>query len=142
MKDKNKTKGKCKRDAWDAFARYIKLRDAWRTTGSPEYCECFTCNYHGTIDRFDAGHFIPGRHNANLFSERGVQAQCKTCNAFYGGRQWEYGRQLIKLYGEGVDEELIAEERLIVKYSKADFIEIRDKYREKTKGIENEHSDF
>ncbi|KKN09102.1 hypothetical protein LCGC14_1050130 [marine sediment metagenome] len=137
MKDKNKTKAKCKRDAWQAFAKFIKLRDAWRTTGSPEYCECFTCNYSGPTNSFDAGHFIPGRHNANLFSERGVNAQCKSCNAFHGGRPLEYRRQLIKLYGEGVDEELEAEERKIVKYSKADLIEIRDKYRERIKEVEN-----
>ncbi len=135
-KDKNKTKAKCKKDAWDAFAKYIRLRDAWRTTGSPDYCECFTCEHSGHISGFDAGHFIPGRHNANLFSERGVQAQCKECNAWHGGRPLEYRRQIIKLYGEGVDEELEAEERKIVKYSKADLIEIRDKYREKIKEYE------
>ena len=101
MKDKNKKKATFKKEAWQAFAKYIKLRDAWRTTGSPEYCECFTCNFHGTIDKFDAGHFIPGRHNANLFSERGVQAQCKGCNKYHYGRPLEYRRQLIELYGEG-----------------------------------------
>ena len=136
MKDKNKTKAKCKKDAWDAFAKYIKLRDALRTTGSPDYCECFTCDRSGHISGFDAGHFIPGRHNANLFSERGVQAQCKECNAWHGGRQLEYRRQIIKLYGEGVDEELEEEERKIVKYSKADFIEIRDKYRERLRNMD------
>ena len=135
-KDKNKTKSTFKKEAWQAFAKYIKLRDAWRTTGSSEYSECFTCDYSGHISGFDAGHFIPGRHNANLFSERGVQAQCKECNAWHGGRPLEYRRQLIKLYGEGVDEELEAEERKIVKYSKADLIEIRDKYREKIKEYE------
>ena len=136
MKDKNKTKAKCKKDAWGAFAKYIKLRDALRTTGSSEYCECFTCNYSGPIGKFDAGHFIPGRHNANLFSERGVRAQCKSCNGFHGGRPLEYRRQIIELYGEGADLELEEEARKIVKYSKADFIEIRDKYREKIKEYE------
>ena len=133
MKDKNKTKAKCKRDAWDAFAKYIKLRDAWRTTGSPDYCECFTCNKSGPRSEFDAGHFISGRYNANLFSERGVQAQCKGCNKYHYGRPLEFRVHLIELYGEEVELELEAEARKIVKYSKGDFIEIRDKYRERIK---------
>jgi len=100
------------------------------TTGSPEYGECITCDRQLPFSQLQAGHFVADRHNANLFSERGVHAQCVSCNCYHGGRPLEYRRQIIRLYGEGVDEELEAEAKSIKKYTTYDLEELIKYYQE------------
>ncbi len=135
---KKKTIRSMKEKAWKVFAAYIKTRDCLLTTGSKEYGECITCDFSGHISKLDAGHFIPGRHNANLFSERGVHAQCKTCNGFEGGRPLEYRRQIIKLYGEGADLELEEEARQIKKFTIAELEKITLELKNKIRLLESE----
>ena len=120
-----------KRRVWGVFSIYIRLRDCMRTTGSLEYGECFTCGETFPFNELDAGHFIPGRHNGNLFSERGCQAQCRTCNRFKDGNVLEYRRQIVELYGEGVDLELEEEAKRIVKFTVDELLEFEDYIKEK-----------
>ena len=131
-----KTLSSAKREAWAVFSRYIRLRDCLETTGSPDWGECITCDNQFEFKNLDAGHFIPGRHNGNLFSERGVHAQCRSCNRFGNGRQLEYRRQIIKLYGEGADEELEKEAGETKRYTVADLEAIKTHYQDKIKQLE------
>ena len=126
-----------KRRVWaGAFSPYIRLRDCMRTTGSLKYGECFTCSDTLPFNELDAGHFIPGRHNGNLFSERGCHAQCRTCNRFKDGNVLEYRRQVVELYGEGVDLELEEEARQIVKFTVDGLLELEAEIKEKIKLLE------
>ena len=125
---KRRSISSAKAACWKVFSRYIRLRDCLRTTGSLYYGECFTCNASLEFGYLQAGHFIPGRHNANLFSERGVHAQCKTCNILKNGMPLEYRRQVIKLYGTGADEELEAEAREIKKFTVQELDDLRHYY--------------
>jgi hypothetical protein len=83
-----------------------------------------------------AGHFIPGRHNANLFSEKGVHAQCYNCNVNLKSNPFEYRRQIIKLYGEGYDEVLEKESQQIKKFTPQDLIDLNEYYKTKIKELE------
>ena len=125
-----------KRKAWKAFSEYIRLRDCLKTTGLPDYGNCITCSK--TIPRklLQAGHFIAGRHNSNLFSERGVNAQCYNCNINLRGNTLEYRRKIIEMYGEGADIELEEEERKNIKFTINDLKEIRDYYIKKLGAME------
>jgi len=67
-----------KRKVWKLFSEYIRLRDCLETTGLKDYGKCITCSKIIPRTLLQAGHFIPGRHNANLFSEEGCHAQCLT----------------------------------------------------------------
>lgn len=134
---KKKTVASLKNKIKPLFSWYIRLRDCLRTTGSLEYGECFTCDFSGHISLLDAGHFIP-KHNANLFSERGVQAQCRKCNRYSSGKQLEYRRQLIKLYGEGADIELEEEARQIKKFTIPELEALMIDLKEKIKILEVE----
>ena len=127
---------KLKAQVWALFSEYIRKRDCLRTTGSLEWGECITCDGHFTFDQLQAGHFIPGRHNANLFSERGVHAQCVSCNRYHGGRPLEYRRQIIKLYGEGSDEELEKEARATRKFTISELRELKEYYKSKLEEVE------
>jgi hypothetical protein len=100
MKSTPKTK------AWDAFSLYIRTRDCLLTTGCPDWGLCITCGKRYHIKLLQAGHFIPGRHLSNLFSEKGTHAQCYNCNINLKGNTLEYRRKIVEMYGVGADEEL------------------------------------
>jgi len=130
---KKQTVSSLKRRVWEVFSIYIRRRDCLRATGSPDYGECISCGQPFEFHQLQAGHFIPGRHNANLFSERGVHAQCARCNGVLSGNVLEYRRQIIKLYGEGADEELEAEARQIKKFTVGELEELLIYYQNKIK---------
>ena len=117
MKTKKKSLSSMKRKVWKLFSEYIRLRDCLQTTGLPDYGKCITCGKTVPRTLLQAGHFIPGRHNANLFSERGTHAQCYNCNINLKGNTLEYRRQVVNLYGEGADLELEQEARQIKKFT-------------------------
>ena len=116
-KKSKQTVSKMKRKVWEVFSRYIRTRDCLQTTGCSSWGLCFTCGKRYHFKLLQAGHFIPGRHNANLFSEKGVHAQCYNCNINLKGNTLEYRRQLIKLYGEGADEVIEDEDRHIKSFT-------------------------
>lgn len=125
MKAKNPTVASLKKEVWSLFSKYIRIRDCLFTTGSREYGRCITCGEQFPFVQLQAGHFIAGRHNANLFSERGTHAQCKRCNIIEHGRPLEYRRQIIKLYGDGADLELEAEARQVKKFTIQELEEMK-----------------
>ena len=126
-----------KRKAWKAFSEYIRLRDCLQTMGLPDYGKCITCSKIIPRKLLQAGHFISGRHNANLFSEKGCHAQCYNCNINLRGNTLEYRRKIIEMYGESYDEVLEKEAREIKKYSVEDLTKLVEYYKievEKLKG--------
>ena len=144
MKVKKKTPkkesiGKARARVWKIFSQYIRMRDCLLSTGSPDWGECFTCSEPLPFEKLQAGHFVP-KHSGNYFSERGVHAQCRTCN-LYGkdgqaaGMPLEYRRQIIKLYGEGVAIELEEEARQSKNYSVQDLEALRLNLQEKIKKL-------
>ena len=135
---KRRSISSAKAACWKVFSRYIRLRDCLRTTGSLEYGECFTCDASLGFDQLQAGHFIPGRHNANLFSERGVHSQCRACNILRHGEPLEYRRQVIKLYGAGADEELEQEAGETKKFTVQGLDDLRRHYENEIVKLERE----
>lgn len=91
---------------WKIFSYYIRLRDCLRTTGKPTMGHCISCGRLYPIEKLQAGHFISGRQNANLFHEKGCHAQCIRCNIFLSGNVLEYMDAMIRLYGKKVVNEL------------------------------------
>lgn len=122
-----------KKRVWDIFSRYIRLRDCMETTGCTSFGLCITCEKRNHFKLLQAGHFIPGRHNANLFSEKGVHAQCYNCNFNLRGNTLVYRRKIIEMYGPGYDEVLEEEDKQIVKftisYLEAKEAELKEKIR-------------
>lgn len=108
---KKKTVSSVKKKVWKVFSEYIRKRDCLKTTGLIDAGRCITCGQVKPMSLLQAGHFIVGRHNANLFSERGTNAQCYNCNINLKGNTLEYRRKIIEMYGEGADEELEAENK-------------------------------
>lgn len=118
---KKKSISSMKRKVWKIFSEYIRLRDCLKTTGLADYGKCITCSRTVPRTLLQAGHFISGRHNANLFSERGTNSQCYNCNINLRGNTLEYRRRIIELYGEGADIELENEAKQITKFTLSDL---------------------
>ena len=133
---KKKTVAKAKKKVWTVFSVYIRMRDCLRTTGCTSWGLCITCGKRNHFKLLQAGHFIPGRHNANLFSEKGVHAQCYNCNVNLRGNTLEYRRKIIELYGEGVDEELEETDKQVRKFTIPELEELEASLREKIEILE------
>uniref|UniRef100_A0A6M3JKI0 Putative lambda recombination protein n=1 Tax=viral metagenome TaxID=1070528 RepID=A0A6M3JKI0_9ZZZZ len=124
-----------KKKVWVAFSEWIRTRDCLRTTGCKDWGLCITCGKRYHIKLLQAGHFISGRHNANLFSEMGVHAQCYNCNINLRGNTLEYRRKIIELYDEGADLELEAEARQIKKFTIPELEALLIEYKNKIKEL-------
>jgi len=139
-KPKKKTLSKAKKECWVEFSKYIRTRDCLKTTGSPNYGVCVSCGKEFPFKKLQAGHFIPGRHNGNLFSEKYVNAQCWQCNApaFLGGKNGNalaYRRAMIRMYGEGAEQEAEAEANREVQYKVFQLEELKTIFKNKLKQL-------
>lgn len=102
------TTTKAKKKAWEAFSKYVRLRDAIKTTGTLTTLACVTCNKRYPafgVGCAQAGHFIPGRGNSVLIDEDFVHGQCYNCNVNLKGNWIEYEKAMIKLWGKKKVEE-------------------------------------
>lgn len=118
-----------KKRAWDAFAKYIKQRDCYKTTRTYTKGKCYTCEVTKPIELLDAGHFRPGRHNKFLLDEMQVNAQCKQCNIFLHGNEVMYYKHMVKDYGTERVDAIIEENRQTLKYTVSDLLELERYYK-------------
>lgn len=121
-----------KKQAWDQFSIYIRTRDCLMTSGALGIGSCVTCNRPYNFKQLQAGHWIPGRNNAVLFSERGVHAQCDSCNRHLKGNPIKYWLFMEQAYGRKIMDELMAESKTSIQYKIHDFEAIALKYAKKT----------
>lgn len=143
-KTKTVSRSKAKKDAWTAFATYVRKRDCLKTTGTFTHGKCVTCMQMG-IDKvidyghIQAGHAVGGRGNAVLFNEELVFGQCDYCNCKppygLGGNYAYYTLFLIDKYGRERAEELLKLKYQTKVYKLHDFIEIKAIYKQKTQEL-------
>src|SRR3990170_2614161 len=105
-----------KKKAWTLFSKIVRLRDSVDGTN-----RCVTCKQVYPIKNLQAGHFIPGRHNAVLFDLRQVFPKCYVCNFRKHGCWVEYREFMIEKYGQGMVEQIIAESKKSVKLGRSDY---------------------
>jgi hypothetical protein len=132
-KPKKVSISKLKKKAWEAFSKYIRIRDCLKTTGSIEQGVCITCKKVYEIKHLQAGHFIPGRHNSILFDERGVNAQCMACNVYLKGNPIKYWRYMECTYGNDVIKELEQKDRQEKQFKPFELQAIYESYKDLTK---------
>lgn len=121
-----------KAKAWTEFSKYVRLRDAIKTTGTKENAACCSCGkiYPAFgVGCGQAGHFVPGRGNAILFDEDNCHFQCYNCNMRLKGNWPGYMDFMLKEYGREVVDELLALNKTIKKYTPAGLEFLRDNYK-------------
>lgn len=134
-KPKIKTLSKVKKECWIEFSKFIRIRDCLKTTNCSSWGLCITCGKRYHIKLLQAGHFVAGRHNGNLFSERGTHAQCYNCNINLKGNILEYRRKIIEMYGEGADLELEKEAKEIKQYKIFELENLKEEFINKAKSL-------
>lgn len=135
---KRVTVSSLKKKVWPIFSEFIRTKDCLETTGCASFGLCITCGKRYHYKLLQAGHFISGRHNANLFLERGTHAQCYNCNINLRGNTLEYRRKIIEMYGEGADLELEEKARQIKKFTIQELEALTIYFKEKIKGLGDE----
>ena len=123
-KARKKSLKTAKLQAWNAFSRYIRLRD----TGSNGLIPCCTCGREYSFSSIDAGHWITRGWLPTLFEETNVHGQCVGCNLGKGGRADDYERFIARVYGVEEVDRLRALKHANIKYTLNDYEEIRTKY--------------
>ncbi len=115
------------------FHEYIRRRDADNNTGN---CGCVSCGKTIHFSESDAGHFISRKYLITRYDERNVHAQCRRCNRFEYGRQFEYSIAL----GQELSQELLQTSRSMVKYTDADWQEIFEEFKDKLNEIKKKQN--
>ena len=118
--------------AWEEFSKYIRIRDALRTTGGIEMAVCCSCGkIYPAFGKgcLQAGHFIPGRKSSILFCELGCHAQCYNCNMRLKGNWPPYYDFMVSEYGyDGLDQ-VLALKHLTVTFLPSQLEALRDMYK-------------
>ena len=109
---------------WRVFSEYIR-----RSHANNEICTCVTCGVQDHWKNMDCGHFISRNHKATKFNESNVAPQCKKCNRFLGGRQFEFGLWIDKTYGPGKANYLLVRSRSTMKFTQFDIDEMTKYYK-------------
>ena len=115
-------------DKW--FSLFIRLRDS-----EDGVCNCCTCGKMGYWKNMDAGHFVNRQFKALRFNEKNVNAQCRHCNRFCEGNGAEYSLFMIKKYGAGTVEKLIATKHIYTKMGSFEIEQIAKYYSKKVKQL-------
>lgn len=117
--------GQWKKKAWVQFSIFIRTRGA----DSEGLNLCFTCDIRLHWKRLEAGHLVPGRGNAVLFNEIGVNPQCRRCNGHFRGNTIVYYPKMVVLHGQQVVDELIAAKDATHKWLPDELEEIYTRYK-------------
>lgn len=81
------------------FSQYVRMKDA----DHAGYVSCFTCGMTKHWKEVDAGHFQSRGKYATRYHEDNVKPQCKRCNGFRGGEQYQFALNL----GTDLADELV-----------------------------------
>ena len=118
--------------AWEQFSKYIRIRDALRTTGTVEKAVCCSCGriYPAFgVGCLQAGHLVPGRNNGVLFCELGCHGQCYNCNLRLKGNWPPYHAFMVEHYGIVSIDRLLELRNEIVKFLPFQLEQLRDTYK-------------
>lgn len=106
------------------YHEYIRRRDCDDYSG---YTDCITCHKPIHFSECDGGHFIGRQHLATRYDERNTYAQCRKCNRFEYGRQYEFSKAI----GQDLADELLAKSRQVYKLADHEWQEIYNHYKAK-----------
>ena len=127
MKYKSKPIRSLKKILWRHFSLFIRRRDFKRG--------CISCGKHvGSIGQAQAGHYYSrgaAPQPSLYFSEKNVNLQCVTCNAFQEGNKQGYRMGLIRKYGDQIEDELLIIKKLSSKWSHFEYETMIKYYKEK-----------
>lgn len=123
-KSKNKKKARDKADKY--YSLYIRQRDSDENGFGP----CITCEKVVHINEADCGHFVLRDRGPTRYDERNSNLQCRACNRFKNGLQYEHGKAIDLKFGPGTADELVTLGRGTQKSTQDYYEEVAQKYKE------------
>lgn len=115
------------------YHEYIRRRDCDDHTG---YTNCITCDKVIHFDETDGGHFIGRQYMATRYDERNTYAQCRKCNRFEYGRQYEFSKAI----GQELSDELLEKSRQVYKLHDHEWQEIFESYKAKLQALKEKQA--
>lgn len=106
------------------FHEYIRRSNVDNETGMGE---CISCDKPIHFSESDAGHFITRGALNTRWMEENVNLQCRKCNRFEYGRQFEYSLKI----GTELAEELLILSKQIYKRSEPEYQAVFEEFRDK-----------
>ena len=137
---KAKSLSKLKKEALDLFSKIIKLRYAVRGE-----LRCFTCGSPIQISTSNchAGHYLSrGAYPGLTFHEDNIRVQDYRCNCHLHGATPEFRIRLIDEIGIERVEALESSRHTQVKYSRNDYLEMIQKFKEEIQILESDFNTF
>ncbi len=128
-KQKKLTLSKAKKRAVYAFQKWVRYNGHIGNLNT-----CVTCGRRYPMSGkgvIQAGHFIPGRHNAILFDERGCHPQCYGCNVGQKGNPIKYYKWMLENWGQVTIDDLERLSETQVKFTVQEYLDIEEHYQKK-----------
>lgn len=122
-----------KKKAWKVVSEYVRRREA----DEGGFVHCYTCGapIHWKYEA-QAGHSIPGRHNAVLLDDSICRPQCYGCNCGKSGQHHIFATKLIKENGMEWWERKLEGARLLVKFTRDDIEQLIQNYKNKLETLD------
>tara|TARA_Y100001972_G_C7592101_1_gene296828 strand:- start:80 stop:457 length:378 start_codon:yes stop_codon:yes gene_type:complete len=109
------------------FSQYIRLKDA----DHAGYVNCFTCGVTKNWREVDAGHFQSRGKYATRWHEDNVKPQCKRCNGFRGGEQYQFALKL----GTDLADQLVVLSNQPARFTNDELLEKIKNYQQEVKKL-------
>lgn len=124
-KAKKPTKSKLIKKLDIVFSQWVRLSNADHKGN----CKCVTCEREYFWKDIQAGHFMSRKHYSTRWDENNVKPQCKGCNLFGQGKQYEYSIFL----GKSLSDQLLSKSRMLMKFTVVDLEEMIEDYQKRIK---------
>jgi hypothetical protein len=131
-KKKGKSLGKLKRELWDLVSLYVR-RSAADHRGM---AVCYTSGAEMRWQDLQAGHAIPGRHNAVLYDLDIIKPQSMRDNIFLRGQHHVFATKLIEEHGMDWWQAKLEGSKKIVKYSRQDILEMTEQFKQRLEALQ------
>ena len=100
--------------------------------------ECITCHIEKPIKQLQCGHFMSRQHNFLRYSEENTAPQCYGCNVMQQGKQFAFGIEVDKLYGDGTAKRLHAESKISHQFKRDELLELISTRQQEVKFYEEQ----
>ena len=120
------------------FSLYIRLKNS----DDHGMVKCFTCDGVHHYKAIQNGHFQSRRFMSTRFLERNCAPQCYACNVGMSGMQYEFGKRLDRLYGEGVADHMVKKSKEVRKFTSEEMVEMIEYYKDKVEKLKQKKNIF
>lgn len=116
------------------FSLFIRLENADKNG----MVICFTCGTRHHYKAIHNGHFQSRRFMSTRFDPINCAPQCYACNVGMSGMQYEFGKKIDFLYGQGIADLTVQKSKIVQKFSTEDMLELIEYYTKKVEDLKKE----